>query len=540
MQFILKSFIKSLFLFSLIAVCTTVNASNCTSIFSHISESKRNLQRYSTQRFQPEILRAGDIRGVFFKEFDFGFPEILAKSLDFLLNHKMLLGASSPPKILVAHDARIVSPTLSKNLINALADQGFDVVDMGLVPTPLANFSLKHFDYEAAVIVTASHNPKEYAGFKTVLNPKYKTYNIAPEINDIISNEKWKSVTKQTNATDGRVATIDFSNNYIKSLKSEFKEGLSFDSFVVDASNGSAGLLAKQVFSSFGLNPHYINIEPDGNFPNHSPDPTKKESLKQLVEKVKETKSAFGVIFDGDGDRLVIVSSKGEIIESDKYAYLFLDDLKKSKSKTIVADIKVSNWFVKKARNLGFEVVLEKTGYYFLKKRMSESRAAMAVERSGHIMLNDRKNRGIDDGIYNTLRFIEIVGQQGLDVVNQKLDSVSQFKTYQFNLHIPPKEGKQAIDLLKKHLDKKGEEYISIDGVRIERGDTWAVFRSSQTENLTSLDVQAPNLKTVFDIVNEVSGVIEREFKFPKDLSKPAGDNIAIIGDAGSGSINKH
>ncbi|MDE0092065.1 MAG: hypothetical protein OXN83_02125, partial [Oligoflexia bacterium] len=285
--------------------------------------SKKFIETHSTKQFNPTILRRGDIRGIFLKDLDFGFVEIFAESLSQYLRKKT---SSNQPHVLLAHDARIPSAPLSDLLIEKLLERGVHVDKIGLMPTPVAYYLMETHSLDAAVIITASHNPKEYIGFKTVLNSNYKTVNSAIEINRIILENNKEQKSGPITNIKAQTKIIDSASSYIEALKTEFNT-LSFDSFVLDTSNGAGGPIAKKIFEAFDLNPHYINLTPDGAFPNHEPDPTKINNLKQLSQKVNETNSEFGIALDGDGDRIVIISADGKIIEADQYAYLFLPEL---------------------------------------------------------------------------------------------------------------------------------------------------------------------------------------------------------------------
>ena len=492
-----------------------VQANSCEKVFKNQEStafySKKFIQDHYTKNFKPSILRTGDIRGVFLKDFDFGFVELLATALSQYFKEKTL---SQNPHILVAHDARIPASSLSYLLIEKLSKKGILIDKLGLIPTPLAYHFLSASSRDAAVVITASHNPKKYMGFKTVLNPKYNITNAAPEINKIILENSKKQSKKELSNIEIKAQPQDKSlsaeNSYIESLKKEFKS-LKFDSFVLDTSNGASGPIAKKTFEAFNLKPHYINLQPNGSFPNHDPDPTKQSNLQQLQQKVKETKSEFGIAFDGDGDRIVITHSDGKIIEPDQYTYLFLPELAVAKkSNSIVIDIKISSWFINKAKEMGFDIIMTKTGYYFIKEEMKVNKSIMAIEESAHIMFNDRKDRGHDDGIYNALRFIELIDKRGLEYVKNKLNEVKHYTTKEFILQNTNKEKEQKtlVDKLKKYLEEKKEKPLTIDGVRVDRDKAWAVFRFSNTEDIGTITIQAPTEKETLSIAQEFSQVL--------------------------------
>lgn len=507
-----------------------VQANSCKNSFSNeefrnsaLAIEQENIQQHTTSKFNPKILKAGDIRGVFLTDLDFGFIEIFAKSLAQYLREKTLI---KNPHVLIAHDSRIPSASISKLLIKKLLEEGVYVDRVGLMPTPVAYFLLSAYHRTAAVMITASHNPKEYIGFKTVLNPHYNTVNVAPELKEFILRQSNQSnhqlnenpnIKQNTNLVKTYEQSIDAAGTYIESLRAEFNN-LNFDSFVLDTGNGASGPIAQKVFKAFGLNPHYINTKPDGNFPNHAPDPTKIKNLNQLIKKVKKTKSEFGIAFDGDGDRVVMISSDGTKITTDQFAYLFLPEFEQNKKEfkqNIIVDIKISKWFVDKAKSLGFDITTAATGYYFLKQQMKDKKAVMALERSAHIIFNDRIHRGHDDGIYNALRFVELVDKRGLDYIKKRLQEVGHFKTQNFVLRDIDKEKEESVLLAKltQYLDSKKEKYLTLDGIKFYRGEAWAIFRFSNTENIASITVQALTTKEVEDIAKELSQVLGKTFK---------------------------
>ncbi len=477
-------------------------ASPCHNEFLKKQDKKSFIANNSKGLLNSEIFKANDIRGVFLKDFDFLFPKKLGQAIVALSKNQF----STPrPKILIAHDARTSSPSLAKVLSRSLIKEGADVTNIGLAPTPLAYFLIRHYNYTAAAIVTASHNPKEYNGFKIVFNSKFKRYNVTADLKKIILQGNFSTKTKR----QGRKISIDPYSPYIKSLKEEFKD-LKFNSFVVDAGNGASGLLIKKVFDALNLNPHYLFMEPDGTFPNHHPDPMVESNLKTLKKRVIESQSDFGVAFDGDGDRLGIVTSNGKFVRSDEFAYMFLPSLLRDPkaSKNFVSDVKVSNWYYEKVGELNAQITMVPSGYTFLKREMVKQNASLAMELSGHIMFNDRPHRGFDDALYNLLRFIELIEKEGKSVIEDSLKKVRDVKTKEIRLPMPIEDSKRAVQKLKDYLKQKEEAYVDMDGVRVTRGKTWALVRHSNTENILMMLVQAPKKESILELISEFSKVM--------------------------------
>ena len=319
-------------------------------------------------------------------------------------------------------------------------------------------------------------------GFKFMINQKYEINNLVSKIKEIAEQ---KDFLKEESS--GRLVDLDPHEAYIKSLKAEFPN-LKPIPFVLDTGNGAVGPSAKKVFDALGLKPHYLYTKPDGTFPNHHPDPTIEKNLIDLKKKITETKSLFGVGFDGDGDRLAIVTSQNKSIQADEFAYMFLPTLlnNPNNSKTLIADVKVSNWYFELAEQMGFKVIMSRSGYRYLREEMRKHNASLAMEFSGHIMINNRNGRGFDDALYNLLRFIELIGNNGNNI-EKLLPKVNTTKTTEMRLKLDFETIDQALKNLKTYLKNKNEAYVDIDGVRITRGNSWVLVRASKTEQLLSL-----------------------------------------------------
>ena len=468
---------------------------------------KNKTTKESTGVLNPAVFQVNDIRGVFLRDFDFNLSKTLGKALVSLAEKEFSV---SEPKFLIGYDARVNSPELAKLLSSSLVQNGASSSVVGLVPTPLIYFLLHHYNYTAGIIITASHNPVEYNGFKVMFNKKYKKYKVISKIKDIIEAKDFLDNKKM-----GQEVELDPFNPYIDSLKKEFPH-LKPVPFVVDSGNGATGPLVKKVFKALGLNPHYLYTKPDGTFPNHHPNPMDESTLVDLKNKVVETNSVFGVGFDGDGDRLAIVTPKGRAISSDEFAYMFLPTLLSTPkiSKILVADVKVSDWYYKGAEKMGAKLIMSETGYSFLIKHMEENQASLAMELSGHIMFNDRANRGFDDALYNTLRFIELIEGKEKNI-EKLLPKINTVKTNEIRLKLDRKIISKAVNNVKAYLDNNKEAYENIDGIRVSREHSWGLVRSSNTEELLSLRFEARNKKELFDLIEEFSHVMN--IKIPEE-----------------------
>jgi len=362
--------------------------------------------------FSTDIFRANDIRGVWGEDFDLSFIEDLSKALLEITKKEGI----KKPHFLIGYDARLSSPLIAKKLLQALKNRGAIVKSIGLAPSPLCYFLLQHYTLSACIVVTASHNPPEYNGFKIVFHKKLK-------IEDPIDLLKKETLKKQKNKAffqakivgppDKKWAKpeIDKFEPYLKSLKKEFFFHKKI-SFAVDTGHGALGPLAGKAFQALGLKAKILFKKPNGAFPNHHPDPTLEENLKDLRQELKKGLYEFGLAFDGDGDRLVLVSPEGRTVLGDELGLLLLKSLKKKPS-LILADVKCSDWFFKEAKKKFHRVQMIKSGHGLVRREMKKRKADLAIEFSGHIFFNDRKNRGFDDALYASLRWVELYQKEG-------------------------------------------------------------------------------------------------------------------------------
>jgi len=453
--------------------------------------------------FDSLIFRANDIRGVWKKDFDLSFTKELARASMQITNKEKIKKAH----FLIGYDARLSSPLIAKKLGEHLKKEGALVSSVGLAPSPLCYFLLHHYDLTACLVVTASHNPSHYNGFKIVFNKKHKLGDPIPLLRKrILQNQRFskKSLSSQKKILKkGHSLKLNKFDPYLKSLKKEF----SFKklSFVIDAGNGAIGPLAEKTFKSLGLKAKILFKKPDGSFPNHHPDPTEEKNLKALKKELKKGCYDFGLAFDGDGDRLVLVSKTGQTLLGDELGFLLLKSLKKPN--LVLADVKCSDWFFKKAKKEGFKVRMIRSGHGLVRRELEKRKASLAIEFSGHIFFNDRAGRGFDDAIYASLRWIELYQKTRASALSL-LPSLNTEKTGEIRLK--RKESLIAEDLkkIKAHLKAKGEAFKSLDGIRLSRKNSWCLLRGSQTQPVLSMRFEAENKKALKELKQEFEKVL--------------------------------
>ena len=434
--------------------------------------------------FSEQIFRANDIRGRYLADFDSRFTKNLAQALRRLCEQKKI----PAPQFLVGHDARLSSPEISQTLIKELKNQGISLCFIGLAPSPLCYFLLQHYNLTACVVVTASHNPKEYNGFKILFHKKYKIFRPVESLKPLcLQKESLSSHSKPLKK--GVEFKVEKEEPYISSLKKEFS--LKPLPFIIDTGNGALGPLAKKTFSALGLQPECLFCEPDGRFPHHHPDPIVEDNLSALKQRVLQGGFKLGLGFDGDGDRLALVDEKGRAWLGDDLGWILLKSLQKSKSLYVLADVKCSDWLFRSANKAGFKMLMGQGGQGRIRARMEQTGALMAIEFSGHIFFNDRPQRGFDDALYASLRLLEILNVTPGQELLRLLPRISTVRTGEIRLSMPEQKALSHIEKIKAYLRKRGEVFKEIDGVRLSRKEGWALFRTSKTESALSMRFEA-------------------------------------------------
>jgi len=456
--------------------------------------------------FSPHIFRANDIRGRYNQDFDRSFTRSLAFGLSELCRQEKIAN----PKILIGQDARLSGPELSRNLIQHLKEQDMGVSFIGLAPSPLCYFLLHHYNLTACIVITASHNPLEYNGFKILFHRKYKIFKLIQILKTLLLKEKKTSLRKNLKSR-GYQFEIEKEEPYINSLKKEFSFNFPY-LFAIDTGNGALGPLAKKVFSSFNLKTKYLFYKPDGRFPNHHPDPTVEKNLVFLKTKVQKEGLALGFGFDGDGDRLVVVNKKGGTILGDEFGYLFLKTLIKAardqkKPALILADVKCSDWFFDSAEKEGLNALMSKSGHGLIRDQMEKTGALMALEFSGHVFFNDRKDRGFDDALYASLRLLELLSLKKMNLMSL-LPKISSVRTGEIRMDMPQTKISKCLSNIQFHLEQKGEFFKTIDGIRVSRKTSWALFRRSKTQEALTMRFEASSNRELSQLKKEFSEVM--------------------------------
>ena len=434
----------------------------------------------------PNIFREYDIRG--------RFPEELNKETVHLLGLSIgtYFQKNGAEKISLGRDCRISSPEIHDELLKSLTESGMNVVDVGMVPTPLLYFSLFHLDVDGGVQITGSHNPPEYNGFKICLG---KTTIYGEEIQKI----RGIGDSGEFHRGKGDVEKAEVIKPYLAKLNESIQPGDMAIKVVVDGGNGMGGLVAPDAYTKMGVDVERLFCEPDGNFPNHHPDPTIPEYLNDLIAKVGEHSADLGIAFDGDADRIGVVDHEGQIIWGDQLMIIFSRDLlERHPGAKIIGEVKCSQVLYDDIERHGGQPIMWKAGHSLIKAKMKEEGALLAGEMSGHIFFAERYY-GYDDAIYAGARLLEILTRKGKRVKELLADIPRMVNTPEIRMDCPDEKKFQVVEDLVEDF-KKEYQVIDVDGARVLFDGGWGLVRASNTQPVLVLRFEARDEKRLDEI----------------------------------------
>jgi phosphomannomutase/phosphoglucomutase len=393
----------------------------------------------------------------------------------------------------LGRDGRLSGEKILTLLSKELQSLGINIVNIGIVTSPLLYFAAKKLHSKSGVMITGSHNPKNYNGFKIVINDMPVS---GIEMLNLVSN-KPNSIN-----TGSEIIKKDLMNEYIEEVISQASKNTKKIKVVIDCGNGSAGEIAPKLMRALGHEVVELFCEIDGNFPNHHPDPGKVENLQDLVEIVKVEEADLGIAFDGDGDRLGVVSNLGEIIYPDQLMMIFSRAvLQNSNSKEIIFDVKCTNLLAEIITEAGGRPIMSPTGHFHIKNTLKKTNAPLAGEMSGHIFFNDQWY-GFDDGHYSAFRLIEVLknSKSSLSAIFDQLPKA--YSTPEININVDEsKKFKIVEDFVSQSDFGKGEK-ITIDGLRVNFSDGWGLLRASNTTPKLVLRFEANSPERLNEIQN--------------------------------------
>ncbi len=394
-------------------------------------------------------------------------------------------------------DCRLSSESFSAALADGITSRGVNVLDIGLVSTPMLYFSIFNMDLDGGVIITASHNPPEYNGLKLCMG---KNAMFGEEIKSLSETPVEKSKHAR-----GKIIKTGITEQYADFLSDRVKVESGID-LAFDCGNGTGGIAAPFVFEKLGCKAVGIFTEPDGTFPNHHPDPSVEANLQDLIKTVWSRKSRLGMAFDGDADRLGVVDEKGNIVRGDMLVLIFaLEIAERKPGAKIIGDVKCSKLLFELAEKAGAKTIMWKTGHSLMKKKLAEENAALAGELSGHIFFGDRFF-GYDDALYAGLRLLEIVSATGKTVSELLADVPEVFSTPEIHIACPDDKKFKVIERVKALMAENfpKAEINCIDGVRAEFPDGWGLVRASNTQPALVLRFEAESEKRLAEIRDAV------------------------------------
>jgi phosphomannomutase / phosphoglucomutase len=442
------------------------------------------------------IFKAYDIRGVIGSTLDAGIARKIGQAF----------GAAALAKgersVIIGRDGRLSGPELAASLAEGLQAAGVDVIDLGMVATPMVYFATNVLGARSGIMVTGSHNPPDYNGFKMVLAGEAIYGDAIQGLYETIARDAFQAAE-----TPGGYSTHDIKAQYVERIASDVKLARPIK-IAVDCGNGVAGMVAGDLFRAMGCEVVELFCEVDGHFPNHHPDPAHPENLQDLIECLKTSDAEIGLAFDGDGDRLGVVTKDGQIIFPDRQMMLFSKDvLSRNPGAEILYDVKCTRHLGPWIEQHGGRPLMWKTGHSLVKAKLKETGAPLGGEMSGHIFWKDRWY-GFDDGLYTGARLLEILTRE-LDPSALLNGLPKASSTPELHLHLQEGENFALIDKLRAEAEFPGaDRIVDIDGLRVEYPDGFGLARGSNTTPVVVLRFEGENPQALDRIQKEFARVI--------------------------------
>jgi len=453
-----------------------------------------------TSEVNPRIFRQYDVRGTVDEDLTEEVVEQLGQGYGAYVVNR---GAR---RVSVGYDARLSSPRFRDALVQGMTSTGLDVVDIGMVPTPTLYFSLFHLDVDGGVMITGSHNPPEFNGFKLAWGRTTLYGEEIQEVRRIIEAGEYPR-------GEGAVSEQDIKPAYRRTLVQSIGQFERAVKVVVDAGNGLGGIFCPGLLQDLGADASGLYCEVDGTFPNHHPDPTVPGSLQDLIAEVGRQKAELGLAYDGDCDRLGVIDERGNIIWGDQLLIIFSREvLARQPGATIIFEVKCSQALPDEIERAGGVPLMWRTGHSFIKQKMKETNAPLAGEMSGHLFFAD-EYFGYDDALYASLRLVRLLARSTKTVSEMLADVPRYYSTPEIRIDCPDEEKFQIVSELVEYF-KKQYEVVDVDGARILFGDGWGLVRASNTQPVLVLRFEARTPERLEEIkgivvskLSEVSGI---------------------------------
>lgn len=456
--------------------------------------------------FSRAIFREYDIRGVAGKDLTEEVATALGGAFAAFLGQKGMKGAIS-----VGRDNRPSGEGLHRALVAGLVASGIDVIDIGIVPTPLAYWSQHNLDVVGGIQITGSHNPPEYNGFKLGLD-KSSIYGAdIQQIYELAVNGKFprgKGSVRKEQIIDRYVDDIARRIGTLSTVSPNEKRDPKGSTLkvVIDCGNGAGSLVAPKLFPRIGIKPRFLFCESDGTFPNHHPDPTVPKNLEDLIASVKKDGADIGIAFDGDADRIGVIDETGEIVWGDYLLIIYARDVlaRTGKGQSIVFDVKASQALPEAITKAGGTPIMWKTGHSVIEEKMHQTHAPVAGEMSGHMFFSEGFY-GFDDALYGAARLLRIVANSGRSVRELLADVPRFVSTPEIRVDCPDDKKFGIVEEAKKYFGAK-YQVLTVDGVRVLFGDGWGLIRASNTQPVIVMRFEARTSEQLDKIQSEMQG----------------------------------
>lgn len=445
-----------------------------------------------------EIFREYDIRGIYKEEMDESTAYLIGKA------YGTKLRELNKTETVVAYDNRLSSPSLEESIVKGLVETGINVKRLGLATTPMCYFAANYYGTNASMMITASHNPKEYNGFKFSYNGIHNAYGKSvKEIYEIIKSGDFAE-------GNGTIEKVDITKPYIDLVLDNLKLGTRKIKVVYDCGNGTTSIIADQIFANLDVEAIPLYNISDGTFPNHHPDPCVYANLTKLKEKVLETGADLGIGYDGDGDRVGFIDNLGNMIEIDKYMIIIWRYLYKiTDDKRTLFDVKCTKALEDELKKLGIPAIEYRTGNSYTRAASAEGDYPFSGELSGHVYFRD-KFPGYDDGIYAGMRLIELLSQTDKPL-SSLLDGINKYySTEELKVPVDDEIKFQVIDKMKEYCLEKKYNFITIDGVKAKFEDGFALVRASNTGPNITMRFEATTEERLKEIQNEFTSELHK------------------------------
>lgn len=440
-----------------------------------------------------KIFREYDIRGIYNEDLTDELAYIIGRSFGSYIDTN---------EVIVGYDNRVSSIALHENLTRGLIESGINVTSIGLVTTPMYYSAKKLYKFKCGIMITASHNPKEYNGFKISFDY------VGPACGKEIFDFKDFTLKGEFKNGTGSLIKKDIKNDYINLVKNSINLGDRKVKVVVDCGNGTGSVIINDLMDSLNLPFYPLFCDSNPEFPNHHPDPSVPENLTKLSEKVTELGYDIGIAFDGDADRVGLVDELGNVIPADMIMDIFYRSLKDTiNPKKAIYDVKCSNALKNDLVKMGYDVTMYRTGTSYLNRKINEDNYMFGGEFAGHLWFKD-KYLGFDDGIYAGLRLIEILSNSEA-TISSLLNGIEKFvSTKEIKVHVTDENKFKIVEFVKDYAISKNYDVYTIDGVRVEFDNAFALVRASNTGPDLTLRFEAKNENKLNEIKEEFENII--------------------------------